>query len=328
MSDVCVFYASEDRKVVAQLVKLLEKRMTVWWDRRIDEGRWAKHVAEQLPIAKLAIVVWSVVSIEKEIVLAEARRAIKLGKPLLMLRIEDVELPLPVAERSCIEAFGWDGKFASEGVQDLLEKAERIIDPRPERSPLSRPSSIKILDKEILLPGFFRSVSSFETQVPPLACLELLDVHQAKLVLVSAYDMILGDNRPAMYEAIRKMRKRGALIIMDSGNYEAYRKNDFKTTANKKGWSREKFISAVDRVPFDFAFCFDNFKTGDDAKKVIAEVIRRTRLDHDLDRTKLICPIVHAPTSEQGVRLTDNLPEISVVNCGPERGGGRSFRRP
>ena len=74
MSDVCVFYASEDRKVVAQLVKLLEKRMTVWWDRRIDEGRWAKHVAEQLPIAKLAIVVWSVVSIEKEIVLAEARR--------------------------------------------------------------------------------------------------------------------------------------------------------------------------------------------------------------------------------------------------------------
>src|SRR5712691_1480144 len=116
MSDVCVFYASEDRKVVAHLVKLLEKRMIVWWDRRIDEGRWAKHLDQQLRIAKLAIVVWLEVSVEKEIVLAEARRAIKRGKPLLMLRIEDVELPLQVAERSCIDAFGWDGKGVNEGV--------------------------------------------------------------------------------------------------------------------------------------------------------------------------------------------------------------------
>jgi len=310
MSDVCVFYASEDRKVVALLVKLLEKRMTVWWDRRIDEGQWEKHVTQELRIAKLAIVVWSSVSIEKEIVLAEARRAIKRTKPLLMLRIEDVELPLQVAERTCIDAFGWDGKNANDGVQELIEKAERIIDPRPERSPLSRPSRIEILGKEILLPGFFRSVSSFETQVPPLACLELLDWHEAKLVLVSAYDMILADNRSAIYDVIRKMQKRGAFVIMDSGNYEAYRNHDFKTKSNKKGWSREKFASAITRVPFDFAFGFDDFKTGDDATKVVADVIRRTRLDHDLDRTKLFCPIVHAPTSEEGVRLSDKLPEI------------------
>jgi len=113
-----------------------------------------------------------------------------------------------------------------------------------------------------------------------------------------------------MYEVIRKMQKRGVVVIMDSGNYEAYRKHDFKTATNKKGWSREKFVSAVRRVPFDFAFCFDNFKTRDDAKKLTVDVIHRTRLDRDLDRTKLICPIVHAPTSAQGVRLTDNLPEI------------------
>src|SRR5882762_10463876 len=100
MSDVCVFYASEDRRLVAQLVKLLEKRTTVWWDRQISEGRWEKQVDQQLALAKLAIVVWSDASIDKEIVLAEARRAIKRSKPLLMLRIQDVELPLPVAERT------------------------------------------------------------------------------------------------------------------------------------------------------------------------------------------------------------------------------------
>jgi len=102
MSDVRVFYASEDRKLVSQLVKLLEKHMTVWWDRRIDEGRWERHVDEQLVASKLAIVVWSKTSVGKEIVVAEARRAIKRGKPLLMLRVHNIELPLQVPVRQCL----------------------------------------------------------------------------------------------------------------------------------------------------------------------------------------------------------------------------------
>ncbi len=310
MSDVCVFYASEDRKVVSKLVGLLEKRMTVWWDRLIDEGRWGNQVDQQLSAARLAIVVWSRASVDKEIVLAEARRAIKRNKPLLMLRIDHVELPLPVAERTCVDAFGWDGKIISDDVQDLIEKAERIVDPRPERSLFSRPSSVKILEKEILLPGFFRSVSSFETQIPPLACLDILELHQTTLILVSAYDMVLASDRPKMYEVIRRMQRRGAFIIMDSGNYEAYRKENFKSRSNSKGWSRGKFAEAISRAPFDMAFCFDNFKTGDDPAKVIKDVIRRTRHDQRSDHTKLICPIVHAPTSVQGVRLDEKLPEI------------------
>jgi queuine/archaeosine tRNA-ribosyltransferase len=310
MSDVCVFYASEDRRLVSQLVKLLEKHMTVWWDRRLDEGRWERHVDQQLAIAKLVIVIWSHVSVEKEIVVAEAGRAIRRGKPLLMLRTGDVELPLQVAERSCVDALGWNGNGPNDGIQELLEKAQRIVDPRAEPSKNSRPTSVPMLGNEILLPSFFRSVSSFETQIPPLACLGILELHETKLVLISAYDMILADNRRAMYQTIERMRKRGAFIMMDSGNYEAYRKEDFKSSSNEEGWSREQYTKAISRVPFDLAFCFDNFRTGDDSAKVIDDVVRRTRKDQELDRSKLICPIVHAPTSREGVRMHDKLPEV------------------
>jgi queuine/archaeosine tRNA-ribosyltransferase len=309
MADICVFYAGEDRKAVKGLVATLEKRFSVWWDRKVGDGVWSAHVEAELAKAKVAIVVWSQASIQKEIVLAEAARTIRRKKPLLMLRLEPVEVPLQFSQRSTVDAFGWDGIQPSDAIDELISKVEGIVAGSSE-SRSNRPMTMLLAGKNVQLPGFLRSVSSFETQIPPYACLEILDLHETDLVLMSAYDMHSIRPKRKALGLLSSMSSRGSLVVMDSGNYEAYRRKDFADGDNPDGWSREKYVTAVKSIPFDMAFCFDNFRTGARPEVVINDVVEATRRDQAIRPKKTICPIVHAPTDRGGRRRHEMLPEI------------------
>ena len=311
-----MLYAREDRSCVGRLVRLIERRHTVWWDQHIDSGRWDKQVNEALVTAKAAVVIWSRRSIDKDIVRAEARRAIKKNKPLLMLRIDEVDLPLNVAEHLCIDAFGWRGDEGDENIQSLVEKIDRTLDPRPSVPSTGRLPNAEIAGKQLALPSFFRSISSFETQLVPSACVRLLDLHDTKEMLISAYDMgaIPKAQRGATFAVIERMRKRGALVVMDSGNYEAFRKSDFKSASNKTGWSHARYRRVMSAVPFDIAFTFDDFKdkpTADLAVKAVVEAFER---DQSIVTGRVVCPIVHAPT-KAGLRQSTELPYVISAVC-------------
>jgi queuine/archaeosine tRNA-ribosyltransferase len=312
MAEVCVFYDGNDRKAVRELVKLIERHYSVWWDQKAAAGLWPEQVESALSDALVTVVVWSKSSVKNEIVRAEASLAIRRKKPLLMLRIEEVEVPLQFSQRSSTDVYSFGSAKECPELQEFLQKIDQAIKPS---DPGARPESLLLGSKQLRLPAFFRSVSSFETQIPPYACLEILELHETDLVLTSAYDLI--DIRPKArsFEIIRRMQARGAVVVMDSGNYEAYRRKDFESEENPEGWGHEKYAKAIKEAPFDLAFCFDNFKTGSKPKSVVSDVISRTRRDQDLSAAGVICPIVHAPTERDGKRVASHLPEIMYEVC-------------
>jgi len=94
----------------------------------------------------------------------------------------------------------------------------------------------------------------------------------------------------------------GGVVVLDSGNYEAYRKDD-------KSWAPEGLWAAIARTPHDFAFCFDELNPPPDVDGVVRGVLAAVERD-STHSSRPILPIVHAPRDAKGLARPDDLPEI------------------
>lgn len=312
MPDICVIYASEDRDVVSRLVKFLGAKWDVWWDQEIDQGNWQEHAKEAIRISRCVVPVWSARSVSKDIVIDEANFSKKLGKPIFPFRINDIDPPWGHGTSNFTDAFGWRGASRDPGLAQLITKLERGLEPSTKGGKNKRPVVLGLGTKEVRLPCFLRSVSSFETQLRPDACITALEMQQADAVMVSAYDMDHVENRRKIRKTLGEMRARGALVVLDSGNYEAFRMKNL----SKKGpgaWSPDRYARVLRRVPCDFAFCFDNLNPHGTVETIARDAIRRTREAQDVVRNKQVCPIIHIPrdktTGRSQVKL---LPEVCL----------------
>lgn len=154
----------------------------------------------------------------------------------------------------------------------------------------------------------------------PVDYVELLVAAGHSLFLVSAYDIAhcTDDQRPRMDTALTKSKERGAVILMDSGNYESFWKDD-------KDWQPSRFHEIASSSHQHLYFCYDNQQppsTSESiAKDVVASVIRDQKY-----ALGTVIPIVHgdaALLSDAARRTAEQLyPLLLAV---PERALGEGI---
>jgi hypothetical protein len=132
-------------------------------------------------------------------------------------------------------------------------------------------------------------------------------------LLVSAYDIDRGKETEIVMR-LRECVAKGSFVIMDSGNYESYRKDD-------RDWSEhpEQFAKAFSANACDFAFCHDKVskvaKGGalPSAQDVADQIVAATQRDIAATGCDRIMPIVHAPREESADYASSLIPEISFL---------------
>ncbi len=161
-----------------------------------------------------------------------------------------------------------------------------------------REFSLKVAETVLPIPCFFPSISSVKTNLRPVDYLRVLVATNYPVYLVSAYDIhhAQPEDRAAMETLLSAPRSGNAVVLMDSGNYEAFWLRD-------SSWSAESFASVLRKQRFHLAFCFDNHRPPAGADAVVDDIERAVLRDQESCAQGTVVPIIHAPS--------DILPEVS-----------------
>ncbi len=121
MADVFISYASQDAKLVRELVKILENQdRSVFWDRDLAVGGdFEKQLEKELSLASCVLVVWSEHSTESSWVRAEAHEALKRGC-LVPVRIDSTSLPFVFRTTETADLVGWPIESRSVELRKLV----------------------------------------------------------------------------------------------------------------------------------------------------------------------------------------------------------------
>jgi hypothetical protein len=296
---VCVvIFSKADIELVRVLVAGLEnEKLRIWWSEEIAQGRWEQRVRQEIQACDALIPIVSGHSVQHDIFVDEWRYAQSLDKDCFPFVLDDSPVPLGMGGYSRTFAQGWNGDLGHSGFQMLKRKLESsfIENGRPKGRPQSTPTGTKSLE----LPAFMFSLSTFETQLDPINGLQLMEVLDPAACLISAYDAYkyIEQDRRDFWRSIKKLRDSNSVLVLDSGHYEATRKDDYWARKNKSGWIRERFHEAARAIPADIVFSYDN----PEIEGTSAEVVDQILDDYVRDwvQTGLgpgtLCPIVHLP---------------------------------
>lgn len=178
----------------------------------------------------------------------------------------------------------------------------------------SRKLHFPVRGKVLRLPIYFPSISSIKTGLSPFDYFNVLEALQQTHFLVSAFDIDKSFQKEEFIKALKTNRnKNGAIILMDSGNYESYWIRD-------KSWSIEGFNEILKHDVSDLAFCYDNQFPPDDSKENATGVAMSTKKSQEVATTTSIIPIIHCTKENLNDAVLElcnqtNLPMISI----PER---------
>lgn len=161
---------------------------------------------------------------------------------------------------------------------------------------IKRPDRISLGGCDLALPVFFPSVSSVKTAMLPLHYVELL----ASLTtlngqfLISAFDIwqASDEDKQKIWKLSEKARNDGAVVLMDSGNYESYWKDA------SDNWAQTDFHSILGKQYCSFAFGYDEQFPPFDSTAHVKLVSERWKLDQDAAGKQPIVPIVHGSAAD------------------------------
>lgn len=154
---------------------------------------------------------------------------------------------------------------------------------------ITRPEEIALGDMRLPMPVFFPSISTVKTALPPAEYLATLHSlrDMNRQFLVSAFDLGRSGNGDGLAQWLTTAQEVGATVLMDSGNYESYWKDE------QAGWRQADFHGVLRRFPCTFAFSFDEQNPPTDAEAHVELVIERWRQDQAAAGDRVIVPIVH-----------------------------------
>ncbi|NTI17049.1 TIR domain-containing protein [Agrobacterium rhizogenes] len=296
MSDVYIVHSSKDNEQTALVVSLLSERWDAWWDDNIV-GDFAAAIEEQIQNTKCVILIWSANAKDSIYVKDEMRLAQYYKHQIIPVRLDDTVLPYGLGHLSTVDLTTWNGGASHPNLQQLLRKITGVV---PCRVPPVRP--LTIASGPLNLPALFLSVSSHETQLVPKEAVRALRVFGAPSILVSAYDLLPSRRPKGIIQELKRIKKQSGLILIDSGNYEATRRDD-------ETWKPELFAEAMEGVPNDWAYCFDVMKPSSDKDRAIKQVISAVERDSKAISSTIL-PIVHAKRMRLGGYDTEDLPFI------------------
>jgi len=301
MAKICVIYASEDEAVTGSLVTLLRRDWEdVWWARDIPHGDWETHVRGEIRAAQAVVPVMSPHFTSSDICRDELGYAKKQGRPILPFVVAATDIPLGFDHLNRTEAFGWVGDPKHRGFEQLLSKLGAVLEP-PQTGAggpqVNRVKALTLGDKRLSLPCFAFSLSSHETQIRPKEGVKLFDLLPSSTVLVSAYDAYRYRSDRAFLKDIRALIQSPRIFFLDSGNYEAYRKDDRWSRRNKTGWHKSAFREMVVQLGPDIAFAFDTPNPEGSQGEVVKRAVRAYGADQRAIGPSrcCLCPIVHLP---------------------------------
>ena len=251
--------------------------------------------------AKAVVPVISCHTERKDIFRDELQYAKETERLIFPFFIDKARLPLGFGHLNRTDANGWDGSEKTSGYQQLIKKISAEIglwnkDPK-------RLSKLELRSKTLQLPNFVFSLSSHETQVSPKDGVNLLQFLEPAAGLISAYDAWkYYRNDRTFKNTVNKLRLSNSVLFLDSGNYEASRKNDHHAKKNQDGWHRDSFRRVASELSPDIVFAFDDTNPKGGMEKVAASIISNFRADEralTLQENSL-CPIIHLPRKFEG----------------------------
>jgi queuine/archaeosine tRNA-ribosyltransferase len=299
MADICVIFAKEDKAVVSKLVMLLRNYWDVWWAEDIAQGDWEQEVRLQIRMSKAVIPVISGSTENKNIFKDELKYAEKQGRLMFPFCIEQAEPPFGFGNLNRTDAISWKGAVNDPGYQQLLKKITAELKKCGCEEPkLKRVPEIEIHGKTLQLPCFVFSLSSHETQVSPKDGVSLFQFLSPAAGLISAYDTskyYKGDRN--LKKMLENLISSNSVIFLDSGNYEASRKNDHYSEKNSDGWHRDSFRQVASKIPADIVFAYDDTNPTGGLEEVADAIVDNFRSDEIAISRKevILCPIIHLP---------------------------------
>lgn len=179
----------------------------------------------------------------------------------------------------------------------------------------NRKTELYIAETVLQLPCFFPSVSSVvKTNMAPAEYIELLGFSAQPHFLISAYDIANCDSRDREHinRALNKSKGNGAIILMDSGNYEKFWKKD-------ETWKPGDFHKVAKSCENDLCFCYDNHDPPSSTETIAEDVVWRVVRDQKHSRG-VVCPIIHGQTKllpESAKKVAEQL--LPLLVAVPER---------
>jgi queuine/archaeosine tRNA-ribosyltransferase len=190
---------------------------------------------------------------------------------------------------------------------------------------ITRPAEIALGGNRLAMPVFFPSVSTVKTALAPseyLATLHSLrDMNQQ--FLVSAFDLGRSNNGDGLERWLTAAQDSGVTVLMDSGNYESYWKNE------QASWRQADFHDVLRRFPCTFAFSFDEQNPPADPDAHVELVVERWQQDQIAAGDRLIVPIVHG-TPESMPELCARVAQethVPMIAVAERRLGNGIFER-
>lgn len=323
MANICVIYASENKLVVERLISYLRQNWVVWWDGDHHQGDWEQEVRNQIHASEVVIAVFSSHTNSKNIFKDELYFAYNEGKPIYPFFIEEVTPFLGFGCLTRTYAIGWDGDANHPGLEMLRKRiAAKIGISFMEDSVIERKYTLSIKVKSLKLPNFIFSLSSHETQVSPKDGVELFKFLEPDACLISAYDVyhyIKDKNRKKsdkerFLDSIGKIQKSSSVLILDSGNYEAYRKNNRYSIDNKRGWKNEHFLEVFRMITPDIAFSYDELEPYGEIDDIANNIIENYYKNKEaIGEDTILCPIIHLPDNTTNVSA--NKANNELMKC-------------
>lgn len=293
MADICIIYARQDAATIPPALEvLLSPDWTVWWDGHIIDGDYRAEIDIAIRTCHVLIPIWSGEATLNRHMHDELRIAKDAGVSIVPLRIHAADAPMGYGSLQSTSVLGWLGEPNRAELLAFKNVVRKVIE---KRTPNARPKTIS-LTNELDLPSFFYSVSSHETRVEPAAALLTLDMFGVRSLLVSAYDTASGAHR-GIKRALQRRRDAGAIVLLDSGNYEKARKND-------KDWTFATFRDSLKATPHDAVFAFDRLEPKGDVDKVADAAVKAAERTARHTSAPVI-PIVHLPRRPDGDYLVD-----------------------
>lgn len=301
MADIYVIYGRENEDRASQIVDLLARRWTVWWDKLVKE-RFVDEIQEELPVAKCVLVLWSATSRTKDTVTDEVRLAQDHKVPIVSASLDGSPPAYGFGGYATTDLSAWDGQEDDAALSRLFD---RLTARNPPTQRAKRPAAIA--NGLLPLPTVFLSVSSFETQLIPHEAVKALSVARAPAVLVSAWDLVKRRDPNSLIDELIKYKDNGGFLLLDSGNYEASR-------LSAKRWTTSDFHEAMRTVSFDWAFCFDKTNPRNEATRSAEELATKIIAVVNRDQTftdSPVLPIIHAPRLKSGGYKAEIIPTVA-----------------
>ncbi len=179
---------------------------------------------------------------------------------------------------------------------------------------IDRPDFIALGGMRLPIPVFFPSISTVKTALAPAEYLAIL--HSLRdmngLFLVSAFDLARSADGHKLAQSLVSALEADMTVLMDSGNYESYWKDD------QAHWGAPDFHHVLKNYPCSFAFGFDQQNPPVDEGAHVQLVVERWRQDQAAAGDRMIVPIVHGtadtlPHLCAHVALETQAPMIAVA---------------